>query len=185
MRQANWMIGALFLFGTARADKPPKPAATAPAKAEAKGAMAEAELKDAAGKKVGMAKIEEAPHGLVIDLELTGFPPGEHALHIHEVGKCEPPFKSAGGHFNPGHKHHGIKNAEGHHGGDLPNVIIPESGKTTVQVFAPGVTLHGEHGVFDADGSSLVLHAKTDDLMTDPAGNAGDRIACGVITEKK
>jgi Cu-Zn family superoxide dismutase len=145
---------------------------------------ARAELHNDQGKKVGAATLEETPHGVLITLDLDGVPPGTHALHIHEVGKCEPPFKSAGGHFNPTEKKHGVLSAAGMHAGDLPNISVPESGKLKVDVFAAGVTLgNGKDGLFDADGSSLVLHAGPDDYKTDPAGEAGARVACGVIVK--
>ena len=152
-----------------------------------KAQTATAELKDAAGKKVGEATLDETPNGVLITLALSGATPGTHAMHIHEVGKCEPPFKTAGGHFNPAHKKHGILAAEGMHAGDMPNIEVPADGKLTVHVLASGVTLKkgAPNSLFDADGSALVLHAKADDNMGDPAGNAGDRMACGVISEKK
>ena len=143
---------------------------------------AHADLHNEQGKKVGTATLEETPHGVLISLDFDGVPPGTHAFHIHEVGKCEPPFKSAGGHFNPTDKKHGVLSAAGMHAGDLPNITVPESGKLKVDVFATGVTLGGgANGLFDADGSSLVLHAGPDDYKTDPAGEAGARVACGVV----
>ncbi len=173
----------MVLSAGALANEPPKK----PAAAEAKKETAVAELKDAAGKKVGEATLEETPHGVLITLTLAGAPAGTHAMHINEDGKCEPPFKSAGGHFNPEHKKHGILAGEGMHAGDMPNIEVPADGKLTVHVLAAGATLKkgAPNSLFDADGSSLVLHAKADDYVGDPAGNAGDRIACGVITEKK
>jgi Cu-Zn family superoxide dismutase len=145
---------------------------------------AHAELRDEQGKKVGAATLEETPHGVLITLDLDGVPPGTHAFHIHEVGKCEPGFKSAGGHFNPTDKKHGVLSTAGMHAGDLPNVNVPESGKLKVDVFATGVTLgKGDNSLFDADGSSLVIHAGPDDYKTDPAGDAGARLACGVVVK--
>ncbi len=155
--------------------------------AAARAAEATAELKDAAGKKIGEATLEETPHGVLVSVTLDGAPAGAHAFHIHEAGKCEPPFKTAGGHFNPaGHKH-GIKNPEGPHAGDLPNVTVPADGKLQFQLFAEGATLEkgAKNGLLKEGGTSLVMHKGADDYKTDPAGNAGDRIACGVIVEKK
>ncbi len=144
---------------------------------------ASAVLKDASGKEVGSATLTSTPSGALLSLTLTGVPPGVHALHIHAVGKCEPPdFKSAGPHFNPDQTKHGIMNQEGPHAGDLPNLHVPGDGKLEVEFLDPAVTLSQEAALLDADGSAIVIHAGADDYTTDPAGNAGDRIACGVIT---
>ncbi|MGQ0508819.1 MAG: superoxide dismutase family protein [Myxococcaceae bacterium] len=146
---------------------------------------ARAELKDAKGKKVGDAVLRQAAKGVVVELKLKGVALGEHAFHIHQVGKCEAPFESAGGHFNPGNKQHGIASAQGKHAGDLPNIVVPKSKELTVSTFTDAVTLtDGPNSVFDADGSALVVHSGPDDYASDPAGNAGDRIACGVIEKK-
>jgi len=103
-------------------------------------------------------------------------------IHFHETGKCEPPFESAGGHFNPGKKAHGVLDLGGSHAGDLPNVVVPAGGKLEFELFVPGLTLAaGPSSVLDADGTALVIHAKADDYRTQPAGDSGDRIACGVI----
>ena len=144
---------------------------------------ASAMLKDASGKEVGRATLTSTPSGTLLNLTLTAVPPGVHALHIHAVGKCEPPdFKSAGPHFNPDQTKHGMMNAEGPHAGDLPNIHVPANGKLEVEFLDPVVTLSQEAALLDADGSAIVIHAGADDYKTDPAGNAGDRIACGVIT---
>jgi len=149
-------------------------------------ATARAELKNAKGESVGSAQLTETPAGVLLHATLSGLPPGAHAFHIHEVGRCEAPdFTSAGGHFNPGGQHHGFANPQGAHAGDLPNIFVPEGGKTEVEVLARGVTLgSGPAGLLDANGSSLVIHASADDYKTDPAGNAGGRIACGVISRQ-
>jgi Cu-Zn family superoxide dismutase len=119
----------------------------------------------------------------LITLELTAAPPGAHGFHIHTTGKCEPPkFESAGGHFNPDESKHGFLNPEGPHAGDMPNIHVPESGKLTVEVLNTLVTVGGENALLDEDGAALVLHADPDDYKSDPAGHAGGRIACGVIT---
>jgi superoxide dismutase, Cu-Zn family len=144
---------------------------------------ASAVLKDASGKEVGSATLTSTPSGTLLNLTLTATPPGVHALHIHAVGKCDPPdFKSAGPHFNPDQTKHGMMNAEGPHAGDLPNLHVPADGKLEVEFLDPGVSLSQEAALLDADGSAIVIHAGADDYKTDPAGNAGDRIACGVIT---
>jgi Cu-Zn family superoxide dismutase len=146
--------------------------------------LANAQLKDSSGKAVGDADLTQTPAGVLIKLQLKGMKPGEHAFHIHAVGKCEPPFTSAGGHFNPGHHKHGMMAGPGH-AGDMPNLHVPQSGDLSVEVLNAAVTLDKgkPNSLFDADGSALVVHATADDYRSDPAGNAGDRIACGVIQE--
>lgn len=115
---------------------------------------------------------------------VTNLSPGVHAIHIHEAGKCDAPdFKTAGGHFNPANKQHGMQNPEGHHAGDLPNLTVGANGKGTFKSTIQDVTLAGDgaNSLFHAGGTSVVIHEKADDMKTDPAGNAGARIACGVI----
>jgi superoxide dismutase, Cu-Zn family len=144
---------------------------------------ATAELKSADGKDVGTATLTQTRAGVRIALAVKGLPPGEHAFHVHAVGKCEPPFASAGPHFNPEQKKHGKLNTEGHHAGDMDNIRIPDNGNLTLQVVDKDITLEKgkPNSVFQDGGTALVVHAGKDDYMTDPAGNAGDRIACGVI----
>jgi Cu-Zn family superoxide dismutase len=146
------------------------------------GASATAELKDAKGQTVGNAELNEGAKGIVVRVRLKTAPAGEHALHIHQVGKCDPPgFESAGPHLNPTKMAHGIFNDKGHHLGDLPNVHVPTGGTLDAELFVPNARLRGDSGVLDQDGAAIVLHAKPDDYRSDPAGNAGDRIACGPI----
>ena len=146
---------------------------------------AKAALKDQSGKDVGQVQLLQTPHGVLLKLSVKGVPPGDHAFHVHAVGKCEPPFTSAGGHFNPASKKHGMQAAEGQHAGDMPNLYIPPNGELVVEIANPMISLvKGQpNTVFDADGSAIIIHAGADDYKTDPAGNAGDRIACGVIVE--
>ena len=153
----------------------------APVSAQSPGAKAA--LKTADGKDAGSAALTQTPHGVLLVLAVKGLPPGEHAFHVHTVGKCEPPFESAGGHFNPGNKKHGVAVAEGHHAGDMPNLHVPPSGDLRVEVLNAAITLEKgkPNSVFKPDGTAIVLHAGKDDYKSDPAGNAGGRIACGVI----
>lgn len=143
--------------------------------------QAAAVLKDAAGKEVGQVMLVAVHSGVLIDAKLSAVPPGDHGFHIHEVGKCEPPdFKSAGGHFNPEEDQHGLMTEAGPHAGDLPNIHVPENGKLRIEMLHQLVSLQG---LLDDDGSAIVIHEARDDYMTDPTGNAGARIACGVIVE--
>jgi Cu-Zn family superoxide dismutase len=143
---------------------------------------ARAELKDANGTTIGEATLEQKGDSVRIAATFTGLPAGSHAFHIHEVGKCEPPFETAGGHFNPTGKQHGKDNAQGPHAGDLPNVEATSSGRAKVQATARGVALEGgTNALLDADGAALIVHEKADDYKTDPGGGAGKRIACGVV----
>jgi Cu-Zn family superoxide dismutase len=142
-------------------------------------------ISDAKGKSVGTATLtaDSKGKGVKIALDVKGLAPGQHAIHIHETAKCDAPdFKSAGGHFNPDHKQHGMENKQGPHAGDMPNFVVDSKGISKAQVQDPNITLDdGAHGVFANGGTALVIHAKADDMKTDPSGAAGDRIACGII----
>ena len=146
---------------------------------------AHADLLSAKGTQVGTAKITSSGKGVKIVVRMTQLPPGEHGIHIHTVGKCEAPaFTTAGGHFNPTSAHHGVHNTQEPHPhlGDLMNIVADKNGNAKATLLADGVTLgDGPNSLFHDGGTSLVIHAKADDLMSDPSGNSGDRIACGVI----
>jgi Cu-Zn family superoxide dismutase len=146
---------------------------------------AHADIMNAQGTKIGTAKLKAVKGGVQVSMKVEGLPAGDHGIHIHTVGKCEgPAFTTAGGHFNPTGAHHGANNAMDPHPhlGDLPNLTVGANGKVSYSSLARGVTLgDGSNSLFHDGGTALVIHAKADDLMSDPSGNSGDRIACGVI----
>jgi Cu-Zn family superoxide dismutase len=171
------LVSTLFaslVAGSALADDAKKPAPAKPVTVK---------LSDAKGKSIGTAKLAPDPKGVKITLAVKGLAAGDHAIHIHETAKCDAPdFKSAGGHFNPEHKQHGTDNPQGSHAGDMPNFTVDAKGGSTASVVAPGVTMDdGPHSVFTGGGTALMIHEKADDMKTDPAGAAGNRIACGLI----
>ena len=176
MRRAFLTItaGVLVWSGSAVAQTPARSGASA---------TAAAALVDGSGRGIGQARLQESSHGVLLILELKNATPGVHALHIHEVGRCEPPsFASAGEHFAPDRRSHGFLNSGGPHAGDLPNIYVPTSTELSLEYLIPNVTLGaGPRSLLDADGSALVIHSGKDDHTTDPAGGAGDRLACGSI----
>ena len=139
------------------------------------------------GSPIGTAQVWQDKNGLVhVDIASISLPGGTHGIHFHEVGKCEssasPAFATAGGHYNPMAMEHGLQNPKGPHAGDNPNIEIPASGVGNVAFSTDRVSLTpGTRTLFDADGSSLVVHANADDQVTNPSGNSGGRIACGVV----
>lgn len=162
------LAAALLGGGTAAAQQP---------------GAATAELRDASGAVVGTATFTQAPSGVQIVGSVRGLTPGQHGWHVHAAGRCDPPeFTSAGGHFNPTARQHGHTNPQGAHIGDLGNLTAAADGTARLSGTAGGATLAaGPATLFGADGSALVIHASPDDEVSDPAGNSGARVACGVV----
>ena len=143
-----------------------------------------ASVRDAAGRELGVLTVSERDGGLLVKGTLRGLPPGTHGIHLHGVGICEPPFTSAGGHWNPpsvAGKQHGFDNPNGPHAGDMRNILVASDSSVVVNVHTAAGTLRGANGLLDADGAAVVVHAAGDDYRTDPAGNSGPRVACGVV----
>ena len=144
---------------------------------------ASALIRGADGQQIGTATLTETAAGVRVALQLRSLPPGEHGIHVHAVGTCEAPaVTSAGGHFNPTNAQHGLRNPAGAHAGDLPELLVAANGTASYTTTTNRFTLGpGAASLFDADGSSIVVHADPDDHVTDPTGNSGARIACGAI----
>jgi superoxide dismutase, Cu-Zn family len=143
-------------------------------------------MRDAKGKELGTLRLTDAGQGISVAGRLTGLPPEEHGIHLHTTGKCEPPkFTSAGDHWNPTNRQHGTMNPQGPHLGDLPNFTVTQDGSATIEAATTGGSLRGSNALLDSDGAAVVVHARRDDYKSQPAGNAGDRIACGVVGSGK
>ena len=158
----------------------PAPATTTPAvKVDVR---ASATINDVANTTIGTATFADTPAGLLVSISISGLGIGPHGVHLHAIGSCvTPAFASAGPHFNPENRKHGFLNPDGHHAGDMPNIVSPPSGVHKVELLVEGVKLTGRGGLLDDDGASIVVHGSADDHSTDPSGNSGGRIACGVI----
>ena len=142
---------------------------------------ATAVLRDSAGRELGTVTLADASGGIAVSGTLRGVAPGTYGFHLHTVGQCEPAFDAAGGHWNPTNAQHGTENPQGPHFGDMPNVTAGADSTVAIQATTPGGTLRGENALLDADGAAVMLHAGTDDYRSDPTGDAGGRMACGVV----
>ena len=141
------------------------------------------QMRDAVGRDLGALTLSEAGPTITITGRISGLPPGEHAIHLHTAGRCDrPKFEAAGDHWNPTKRQHGTDNPNGPHLGDLPNFTIGENRSATIDLTTPGGTLRGENALLDSDGAAIVVHAKPDDYKSQPSGNSGERIACGVVS---
>ena len=164
----------------------PTTTAPAPTTAEAGSAAAtvDVEMINREGQRIGMARLTQENGGVRIALQASNLPAGAKGFHFHETGRCETPsFESAGGHFAPMDRQHGLEDPRGPHAGDMPNLEVPQGGTVETEVTNPRVTLQTgmPNSLLDSDGTALVIHAGRDDQRTDPSGNSGDRIACGVV----
>lgn len=181
MRQGALGLGSAALIAAVVCAAAP----AAPAFAQATGTTAaSAVLRDASGAVVGTATFRQAGNGVAISFQGRGLPAGQHGIHVHETGRCDAPdFATAGGHFNPADRQHGLQNPAGAHAGDLPNLTVGANGNASFNATNTMVTLGaGANSLLKTGGTALVIHADRDDEMTNPSGNSGARIACGVIT---
>ena len=149
--------------------------------------MAAAELVNTDGKAIGEATFEQTPGGVLLFVKVTGLPPGPHGIHLHGTGRCAPDFKAAKGHINPDKRAHGLRNPDGPDNGDLPNLYVAADGTGAAEFYTTRVSVadgKSAPALLDADGSAVIIHANSDDHMTQPIGGAGGRIACGVVERK-
>jgi len=158
-------------------------AAETPATTETAGATARAELRTSGGDARGQAIVTQSGDGISVRLEAADLEPGTYAAHIHTTGRCDSPaFESAGGHWNPTNQQHGRDNPQGMHKGDLPNLTVGADGRGMVEFTVAGATVTGgAMSLLDSDGAAMMIHERADDYRTDPSGDAGSRIACGVL----
>jgi Cu-Zn family superoxide dismutase len=176
MKSFGIALAGTAALALAACDKQAQPETGAPV---AGGASATAMLVTASGTPAGRATATDVAGGVRFTVDAQALPPGTHGVHVHTTGRCDAPgFESAGGHWNPTTMKHGAMNPQGPHQGDLPNMEVGTDGRGTIAAVIPGATVAG---MLDADGAAMMVHAGMDDLKTDPSGNSGGRIACGVF----
>ncbi|KPF79886.1 hypothetical protein IP88_01225 [alpha proteobacterium AAP81b] len=182
--QAKLVMGAMVLAGLAGCG--PKSESLGRMRGAPPSLAITTELRNASGEALGSAVVTQETAGVRVVADVRGLPPGEYAIHLHAIGKCETPgFTSAGPHFNPAMKQHGHLNPAGEHAGDLPNITVGGDGRGHLEADRPGLQMTaGTAPLLDADGAAVVLHAAADDYRTDPSGNAGGRVACGVLVNR-
>ena len=146
--------------------------------------IASANIRDLAGARIGTANFIDTQAGVLVSVTISGLGLGAHGVHIHSVGKCESPFLSAGDHFNPEKHKHGFKSREGFHLGDMPNIDMPPAGTLKFEFVLPKVTVRGPNPLIGGTGTSIVFHSSKDDMVGDPEGGSGGRLACGVIVQR-
>ncbi len=178
------MTAAMLMLGACSSDNKGAETASSAVPSSPAGPSAKAVLLAADGSQKGTAQVVETAEGLTVTVSVTGLPAGTHAAHVHTTGACTAPdFASAGGHWNPTKHQHGKDNPQGMHMGDMPNILLGADGSGTLEYTIPGGKLaSGDAPLLDADGAAIVIHAAADDMKTDPTGNAGGRLACGVLS---
>jgi superoxide dismutase, Cu-Zn family len=176
MSRTAILLAATVLFGAGCSRNKPDTAIPT------NGTSARVAMKDATGRPLGDLSLVQTANGVLLTGLLSNVPPGTHGIHFHTVGRCTPTFDAAGGHFNPTSRQHGYRNANGAHAGDLPNINVAADGTVRIELHTSMVNLGGgANGLFDGDGSAVMIHALADDYTTDPSGSSGARIACGEV----
>ena len=186
MNKQSWAATAVAGAALAMSACSTTGATNAGSDAAADAGSARAMLVTASGADAGTAMVTVAGKKLRLNAEVKGMTPGPHGVHLHMVGRCDAPsFESAGGHWNPGRAQHGLDNPRGAHRGDLPNIDVGADGTGSLVATIDAAMIDGEGGLLDNDGAAFIVHAGRDDMVSDPAGNSGSRVACGVFNRTR